>query len=338
MKARGSFLVPVLLIGTFLLQACGGGPAATEPAAEEAAAAPAEPVTQPEIVHSLIPSTGADKVSNAHDNEESTTFENKNVPNGDDFQVNRFERPFTATEMGYMPWIDIFDIGMTQDANFYYVQITLAGVDPATSGANGWYGAEFDLNIDGRGDVLLLAEKPKDSTWTTDGVRVYADENGDIGGETARQDAAYVGNGYETLVFDSGSGADPDLAWANFVNTAAPIVQIAFKREVLEDNPKFMYSVLASAWEPDAGRMYFNDTYSRERAGSPSKQDSYYPVQELWGFDNTCRLPAGFTATGAEPYGCQVSGPAGGEKFKSGGPWQICIPCLFDLDLIQLLN
>jgi len=38
----------------------------------------------------------------------------------------------------------------------------------------GNYGVELDLDVDGRGDWLVLASKPT-STWSTLGVRVWQD-------------------------------------------------------------------------------------------------------------------------------------------------------------------
>ena len=50
--------------------------------------------------------------------------------------------------------------------------------------------------------------------WSTEGVQVFADCNHDTGGLSAElSDAPFDGDGYETKIFDSGIGDDPDLAW-----------------------------------------------------------------------------------------------------------------------------
>jgi hypothetical protein len=262
------------------------------------------PEPSPVVIQHLVqPSAGSEAIANAHDNEESETYEEKTIRAGDDFRINRFERPFTTPDMVYLPHIDIVGMGMTRDDTWYYVQIKLAGADP-NGELSGIYGVEYDLNVDGKTEILLMVQGPLGPEWTTDGVTAYADTNGDIGGISSRPDDIYTGNGYETIIFDSGQGDDPDAAWAR-ANAANGIVEIAFKQETLRDFPKWMWNVFASGNPVDPTMFYFNDTLTLERAGSPVKGE-YYPVKELAAFDNTCRVPAGFQATGSEPMGCQV--------------------------------
>ncbi len=104
--------------------------------------------------------------------------------------------------------------------------------------------------------------------------------------------------------------------WAHFVTTSAPIVEFALKRTLLKEVPEFMWSAMAADFTLDPTKLYYNDTYSAQRAGSPHKGDQYYPLNELAGFDNTCRLPAGFVAVGNEPLGCATSGGEGGGGIK----------------------
>jgi hypothetical protein len=259
------------------------------------------------IQHLVQPSAGVTAVANAHDNEQSLTFEERTVRGGDEFRLNRYERPFTATDMAYLPHIDnIVGMSMTKDDNWYYVQIKLVGTDPASGDLSGTYGVEFDLNIDGKTEVMILARAPLGAEWSTDGVTIHADLNGDIGGISSRPDDIYAGNGYETIVFDSGQGEDPDVAWAR-ANAANAVVEIAVKQEVLRDYPKWMWNPLAAAFPVDPTTFYYNDTFTPERAGSPVRGDPNYPLKELAAFDNTCRVPANFQATGGEPMGCAVA-------------------------------
>jgi hypothetical protein len=102
----------------------------------------------------MTPGSSSDAVANAHDNDESKSFEERNVLVGDEFRINRFERPFTADTMEYLPQIDIVGMSMTQDENWYYVQIKVVGADPATGELSGLYGVEFDLNVDGKTESL----------------------------------------------------------------------------------------------------------------------------------------------------------------------------------------
>lgn len=320
-RNRVMFFVSVGMLVVFTATACGlpslpGSSTATLPPP------PATSTTAPEpspvaIQHVLVPSAGVTAIANAHDNEESETgATDKSVRGGDEFRINRFERPFTATDMTYLPQIDIVGMSMTKDDNFYYVQIKLAGFDAQTSNLSGIYGVEFDLNVDGKTEVLVLVQGPLGTEWTTDGVTVYADANGDIGGTSSRPDDIYTGNGYETIIFDSGKGEDPDLAWARASSNNA-VMEIAFKQSVLKEYAKWMWNPLASAYPLDPSKFYFNDTFTEQRAGSPIKGDNY-PLKELAGFDNTCRVPANFEATGSEPMGCQVQGPQDDLEFETG--------------------
>lgn len=331
----------------FVLQACGlpsaltGGEPTATPVATQVAIATEQQPAQVEIVHALIPGGAESKdVANAHDNEESNTYDSKSILFGDDFNINRFERPFTSVDMAYLPQVDIVDIGMTEDDNYYYVHIKLAGVDLATGGANGSYAVDFDTSIDGKAEFIIIAQSPASAEWSTDGVSIHADENSDVGGQSLNPDTGYTGDGFEKIVFNSGTGNDPDAAWSRFVNEGSPVVEIAFKKSFLAAQPKFMWSVTASLAPIDPTKFYYNDTYTVESAGSPVLGEQY-PVKDLAGVDNTCRLPAGFQATGTEPLGCHVGQQVNeGEPAPSGNftpVFNICVkyPALCNLQLVQ---
>lgn len=258
------------------------------------------------VVHVVSPVSGLYHESTAHDNEESATYDSKNVRFGDVFAANRFERPFTVEDMTYLPYIDIFDFEMTSDSDWYYVDVSMIGPDPVTGSVHGTYGVEFDLDVDGRAEILLLVENPG-SSWSTDHVKVYLDGNGDVGGAQSLPDIGYTGNGFETLIFDSGNGEDPDLAWAQSVVKTRGAVKFAFKKSLLRNYHTFMWSVFASKEPVDPGKFYFNDYYSEAAAGSPDKKSDFYPIKDIAAFDNSCRVPTGFKATGLEPLGCNVS-------------------------------
>jgi hypothetical protein len=188
-----------------------------------------------------------------------------------------------------------------------YVVITLVGQNPS-GGLLGDYGVEVDLNVDGRGNVLLMAAKPG-ATWSTDGVRVWQDGNHDVGAaHPIQSDAPVNGDGYETVVFDQGVGTDPDAAWARISPTDPNSVQIAFKRAVISDDDKFTWgawamneSMLNPAW------FDYNDHFTVAEAGSSlSELTQYYPLKAFAEVDNTCRWAVGFTPTGSELGICPV--------------------------------
>ena len=264
--------------------------------------APLPTFTPSPIPHLMKPSVGTQNEAIAHDINESLNYRQRNVADGDNFRMNLFERPFNAANMKYLPFIDIKDFIMTSDTNWYFSQIILSGTDDQRF-IHGTYGAEFDLNVDGRAELLVFVENPW-LDWTTDRVRVYLDGNGDIGGNQSSPDVPYSGNGFDVLLFDSGLGSDPDSAWAKFENGDHPKVDLAIKRSLFHEYTAFMWSVFASESAVDPEKFYFNDTTAESLAGSPNKSSKYYPVKALSALDNTCRIPIGFQRNGREPLGC----------------------------------
>jgi hypothetical protein len=309
------------LILLFLLYACTSAQtAAVEPAAQsQATEEPMLVTTNPTttitdtttapIAHATIPSTGSKTSSIVHDNEESTTFESKGAREGDDFSRNRFERPFTSNTMEYLPQLDIMDFSIASDDMFFYVEIQLAGLDASTNSLTGSYGIEIDRNRDGRGEILITTAPPYKSEFSTDGVVVYVDTNGDIGGKKAgRSDDGFVGNGYEGVLFDLSRNIhpqDPDLAWARFVDGERPAIEITFKKWIFQDGKEaFFWNVWASGTKLDPSKFNLHDTMTIEQAGSSNGENPNYPLKGLAAIDNSCRLPFGYEALGSEPMGC----------------------------------
>jgi hypothetical protein len=162
--------------------------------------------------------------------------------------------------------------------------------------------------VDGRGDALVMAAKPG-ATWSTYGVQAWLDKNHDVGASHPIQsDPPGNTSGYETIIFDSGDGADPDTAWARISPSDPKVVQIAFKNTLLNGSDKFTWG----AWAMDAsmlnpGWFDYNDHFTAAEAGSPLIElTQYYPIKALAEVDNTCRWAVGFTPTGSEPGICPV--------------------------------
>ncbi len=331
MKSSLTKLFAILVVLSLSLSACNFGLAntATEAPATEVAGteipqalSTEAPATEAPIVHQTIPSEPAKTIGNASDNDEVSSFENLDVKFGDDFARNRFERPFTSEMGAYLPEIDIVNFSIGEDDNFFYVTLNLGGLATAGQAPTGHYAIELDSNIDGRGELLIVANPAFGTEWSTDGIQIFADENGDIGGEDVkRSDANYTGDGYEKLMFENGTGANPDLGWARFVDGKTPAIQIAFNKIIFPSIPTFMWSVWASATPFDNTKFNLHDTTTEESAGSPDKQNSLYPIKNIAGVDNSCRVPVGFNATGTEPLGCPVAGaPQSDDVVPSGTP------------------
>ena len=246
-------------------------------------------------------------VSALSDSNSSTTASAKRANGGDNFNQNLYERPFGSTSMDYFPDLDITSAKLMLDTNWVYINISLAGQNSA-GGLPGDYGAELDLNRDGRGDVLVMAAKPG-AAWSTDGVRVWTPSSNDVGGaRPIVSDPPGATKGYDTQVFNQGVGSDPDLAWGRISPSDPNSVQLAFKISLTQNAGSYMWgawtmsdSMLQPAW------FDYNDHFTLAQAGSSLIEDTQnYPLKALAEVDNTCRWVVGFTPTGSEPGICPV--------------------------------
>ena len=235
------------------------------------------------------------------------------------------ERPFTQ-DMTYIPDMDISTYSVMIAGEWVYVSIDLLGTNPNNEmGIH--YGVELDLDADGFGDYIIWSSPPYTAEWSTNGVQVYKDENHDTGGLSAElSDAPVPSDGYEKLIFDAGVGDDPDLAWMRINAGGQADVQFAFKQSLA--GPAFMLGVLSDAGLKDVGRMFYNDRFTEEEAGSPEKDEKYYPLKALYAFDNACREAFGFKPTGYEPQLCPRGEPTPRpKKTPEWGPTQVgCSP------------
>jgi hypothetical protein len=216
------------------------------------------------------------------------------APYGDSYKLNRFERPFLQN-MTYVADLDISNFSLSEDQDWFYVSLQLAGSNPNNvMGIN--YGAEIDLNADGGGDFLILTQPPYTTEWSTSTVRIFQDSNGDT---------ASNGNGYDASVFDGSrtDNSDPDLAWVRLSPDLPGMVQFAFKK--LLTGPAIMLGVLSDAGPRDVSKYDYADHITEADAGSPVKNNKHFPLGSLYAVDNTCWTATGFPTTGNEPKLCQ---------------------------------
>ncbi|MCC7119056.1 MAG: hypothetical protein IT310_11065 [Anaerolineales bacterium] len=338
-----------LTILAMVLQACSTPvtetpSSVTEPAATNAVADTATPVatevappateaapTENPIDHANIPTTGITDRATAHDNDNALTFDTKVVRSGDEFLRNRFERPFTANEMNYLPDLDIVNFSIISDDTFFYVKLSFVSLDAATQMLTGSYGVEIDRNGDGRAEILFVTHGPYTDQFSADNVTVYLDVNGDVGGSKINRPDDYPGDGFETTIFDLSQNIypkdDPDLAWVRLATDGSlPAVEIAYKKWIFGGRESFMWSADASGLLLNPSKLYVQDFMTAEQAGAANNQDPNYPIKELSAFDNTCRVSLGFNVTGLEPLGCFVK-PPDGERMSepiSAGPDSTC--------------
>ncbi len=339
----------LLIIPALLLQACSetvsptAAPTVSEaPTAIASAAALITPETAPSalptavpvvpVTHTVIPSAGTSDRATAHDNENSLFYDTKKVKTGDEFYKNRFERPFTSVDMNYLPDLDIVNFSINSDENFFYVKISMVGLDATSQSLTGYYGIEIDRNADGRAEILLTTRPPYTTEFSADNVAAYLDINSDVGGSNINRPDDFGSDGFEAVIFDLSRGVypegDPDLVWVRqTTDSALPAVEIAFARWIFKDGKDaFMWSVLSSDTPVDPTKLYYHDHFTAEQAGAANTDDPNYPLKELAAMDNTCRVPLGFQAVGNEPLGCYVKGGESEEKATPSpdGPDSTC--------------
>ncbi len=300
-------------------QAADSTPASAEAASTEAASS-VLPVTGPTDLavasHLSQPAdiAVAKQGTRIYDVDSSGTGPQKRAPYGDSYTIDRFERPFLK-DMTYVPDLDIQSFSLAQDADWNYISIQLAGSNPNNPiGID--YGAEIDVNGDGRGDYLLVAHAPFSREWNTGIVQIFEDTNHDVG-----SGSSVAGDGYETRIFDGGSNkdADPDLAWARMRAGDHATVQIAFKKSWL--GAAFAFDVVADAGMKDAGKFDYNSQFSLADAGSPVRSSKYYPLRSLFAVDNTCWDANHLQTVGNELVFCPVAqAPAAHSKQQSCTP------------------
>lgn len=207
--------------------------------------------------------------------------------------------------MIYRPDVDINKSEMSDDATFYYVTIYLNGEHPE-GGLQAAYGIEIDEDWDGRGDLLVIADRPASTEWDIAGLSVWKDTNNDVGGSRIlRPDDNYAGNSYDQELFSLDVLNDPDAAWARIAAGSPASVTIAFKKSLLSrDN--FVWGVWAADQLLDPALFDHHDHFTQAEAGSPYGSHSTYPLKALNLIDNTCRETYKFEATSPIPGLCYI--------------------------------
>jgi hypothetical protein len=346
MKHRSIKTLFFLLILTAVILAC-GAPAATEPEAVEEPTpvvqqkAPDEPTGEappaaPSIQHEVIPvDLPSQRSGQAADFDSSKVIEGKSLVGGDRFTYNRIERPFNAETMDvYFSQIDIVNTQVFQDDTWLYGRLTLKELLAASSQAEK-YAIELDVRLNGKGDWLIIANKPESTEWTVRGVAVYQDANLDVGGEFPMLTDKNTVNsdGFETLVFDQGHGDDPDTAWVRISPNDPNTIEFAIKKSVLGNPDKFLINMWAGTALLDPALFDLNDRFSHTDAGAADAGlEYYYPIKAVSEIDNSCRMAVGFQPTGVEPGLCDIFIPqkVNDPPSPSSSP-QGCQPTIYEL-------
>ena len=251
--------------------------AAVPTVTETAAASTAEPTPTPQVInHSTIP---GDSTYTSSEVEVDCSTGSRLAPGSNQVNIsgcdywNRewLERPADSASGTYVPALDILWAQAGKSDPWIFLKIKLFDLTNEPPGFK--VGFELDSDLDSRGEYLLLANQPTSTTWTTDGVQVWQDTNGDVGGTKPFSYDQNTSDGYETNLFDSGVGKDSDLAWVRISPKDAGTVEFAFKASLLPNQNVF-------GWWGWAGLDNF----------SPDKFELVDHDQDAqtWNVDNVC--------------------------------------------------
>jgi len=214
-------------------------------------------------------------------------------PGCDNWEINRYERPFNAVDQDeYYPDLDIQFADFGRDSTWFYLRIAVYDLRPASQYPEGVYGMELDLNQDGRGDVLVIVKGPGkegEAKWSRKDVQIWKDSNATVGNMLPKQpDSPFTGDGYDELVFDSGIGDDPNAAWSRAFFGGSAYVELAFKRNVINNADVFTWWVWTDMGVANPAGFDYHDSISHEDAGDANEGMTYFPTNLIYAVDNTC--------------------------------------------------
>ena len=191
----------------------------------------------------------------------------------DVWDEQKLERPAGAINGPFQPALDITSAWMGTNQQWLFGKIVLFESDAAKIPTGMTAAFEIDTDLDSRGEYLILANNITSTSWTTDGVQVWQDIDGLVGGGKPHRPDTSSGNGYETLLFDSGIGDDPDLAWVRLNTSQGISIEFAFKPSLVPANQVFAWWGWTFGAAPDPSKMEVVDL----------QQNS-----ATWSLDNTC--------------------------------------------------
>lgn len=211
----------------------------------------------------------------------------------DSWEINRYERPFNADSQDtFFRDLDLLSAELGSDGTWFYARLSILDVNEDSGYLDGSYGIELDLDIDGRGDVLVLANEPGQQAsedWTVVGVQFFGDGNNDVGDEVPLSpDPPSQSNGYDTLVFDQGEGDDPALAWVRLHPGKPAQLELAFKASSIYYSPSFKWWAWSDLGVNDRDGADYHDKFDHPEAGDPIEGQTYFPSKSIFELDNTC--------------------------------------------------
>lgn len=210
----------------------------------------------------------------------------------------KFERPLTDAG-DFEGALDINSAGMGYDSTWFFVKLQLFGSVIGTGFA---YGVELDTDFDGRGDYLITALDPgRHTEWSVGDVQVWQDQNDDVGGGQPGRADNTPGDGYETLLFDSGVGLDPDLAWVRVLPETPEVVEFAFLPLLLGESGEFGWWTWSSRAVFDVLSFELPDMLEDELVSGIDNTCAYAYGGSLADLPNRCQI---FVPTSTPLSGC----------------------------------
>ena len=274
---------------------------------------------KPEIVHTMFPGefviTPLQRIFDCTTGQRAAGPGNLTLSTScDQWEINYFERPVNQDIGDYSPQLDIAKGEFGQDENWYYARLFIFSEGYQDVVLDGVYAIELDLNLDARGDVLLLAQAPANNPageWSVTGVQVWQDANDDVGGlEAMSADPNTQGDGYEKLVFEDGQGEDPDLAWIRISLDEPGLVEFAFKTDLLGSGESFEWWMWAMKENLGAGKFDPVDFYLADSVYYLDNTCGWIYGASLRDLPNLCNTISAPPTTPTEYKGCQP--PSGG--------------------------
>lgn len=231
-----------------------------------------------EIIHQSIPGEPSfakdQKINDCSTGERIALGATTLIGSGCDiWNKGKFERPADTINGTYFAAVDIVRASMGNNQDWFFAKIELYQSASGNIPEELTAGFELDTDLDSRGEYLILASGITSNDWVTNGVQVWQDANGDVGGNKPHSPDGAAGDGFETLIFDSGSGNDADLAWVRIDQFNRSNIEFAFKPSLVPESRLFAWWV----WTSLEG---FNPQIM-EMVDSQAESD-------IWKIDNTC--------------------------------------------------
>lgn len=231
-----------------------------------------------EISHQLVPGEPAyakdQKINDCSTGERIALGATTLIGSGcDNWNKGKFERPANAADGNYIPAADIVRASMGSNQDWLFMKIELFQTASGNIPEELTAGFELDTDLDSRGEYFIFANGITSNEWTTNGVQVWYDANGDVGGTKPHSPDGTAGDGFETQLFASGVGDDADLAWVRIDQFNRSSIEFAFKPSLVPENRLFAWWAWSALGNIDPQKMEMVD----------SQSDS-----NIWEIDNTC--------------------------------------------------